>query len=307
MLKNSLKSPAIKHKREKKSLVPRVICYSDRILLFRLMQNQRNSQTMLSLTPVGWGIHTYVCQHRHEHLWGIPLSRGKWLYHLCHPSGSGADTANPLHMFNVAHAKPWSRASIPQVSPTDVPAAAAVAAGSVLTPGWTSPLQQPACLGCTRSPAPASPGTSERDVTALASKNRAPSSSLALPQPCRAVYHLPGALQQDIRISLNRVGGLYCVRLSPLGGSHSCQCDGLTGRDRQHPSITPLTAWNAAISLAESSSQGDRLHGAVNEANILGDRAAPEGISHSRSCLSRATAPYSSSWREVNKYQSWRD
>lgn len=54
---------------------------------------------------------------------------------LCHPLGSGAHAANPLHMFNVAHAKPWSRASIPQVSPTDVPSAAAAAAGSILTPG----------------------------------------------------------------------------------------------------------------------------------------------------------------------------
>lgn len=284
-----------------------MICYSDWILLFRLTQNQRNSQTTLSLAAVGWRIHTYVCQHRYVNPWGIPPSRGKWLYHFCHSSGSGADTANPLHVFNVAHAKPWSHASIPQVSPTDVPTAAAAAAGSVLTSGWTSPLQQPARLGCAPSPAPAPPCTSERDGTALASKNRAPSSSLALPQPCRADYHLPGMLQRDIRVSLNRIGGLYRVRLSPLGGSRSCQCDGLTGRDRQHPSITPLTAWNAAISLAESSSQADRLRWAVNEANVLGDRAAPEGISHSCSCLSRATAPYYSSWCEVNKYQSWRD
>ena len=115
-----------------------MICYSDWILSFRLMQNQRSSQTTLSLAPAGWGIHTYVCQHCRAHPWGIPPSRGKWLYHLCHPSGSEADTANPLHVFNVAHVKPWSHANIPQASPTDVPAAAAAAAGSVLTPGWTS-------------------------------------------------------------------------------------------------------------------------------------------------------------------------
>lgn len=132
-------------------------------------------------------------------LGGIPLSRGKWLYHLCHPLGSGADTANPLHMFNAAHAKPWSCASIPQVSPTDIPTAAAAAAGSVPAPGCTNPPQQPSRLGCISSTAPASPGTSERDVTALASKNGAPSSSLALPQPCQADHHLPGALQQDVR------------------------------------------------------------------------------------------------------------
>lgn len=43
---------------------------------------------------------------------------------------------------------------------------------------------------------------------------------------------------------------VWCKAASP-GASHSCQCNELTGRDRQHPSITPLRAWNAAISLVE--------------------------------------------------------
>lgn len=40
-----------------------------------------------------------------------------------------------LHVFNAAHAKPWNRASSPRVSPTDIPAAAAAAAGSIPTLG----------------------------------------------------------------------------------------------------------------------------------------------------------------------------
>lgn len=121
-----------------------MICYFDWILLFRLMQNRRKQ--LDDIKPPS-------CRMRNSHLhvpalpctsMGILPSRGKWLYHLYHPSGSGADTANLLHVFNVAHAKPWSHASILQVSPTDIPTAAAVAAVSVLTPGWTSPLQQPA-------------------------------------------------------------------------------------------------------------------------------------------------------------------
>lgn len=281
-------------------------CFSDWILLFRLMQNQMNSQMTLSLAPTGWGIHTSLCQHRHAHPWGIPPSRGKWLYHLCHPSGSGADPANPLHVFNIAHAKPWSHASIPQVSPTDVCAAAAATAGSILTPGWTSPLQQPARPSCACSPTLASPGSSERDVTALASKNSTPSSSLTLPQPCQADHHLPGALQQDIMVSVNGMGGLHCVRLSPWRGSHSCQCDELTGKDRQHQSITPLIAWNAAISLVESNSQANKLRGAVSEQTSsvteLLLRESPTVVPVCPEQLPPVLPP-----GVRNKYESWRD
>lgn len=132
-------------RKKKKSLIPREDCYSDRIVLFRSMQNQSHSQMVFRLVPAGWGIHTCVCQHSHVHTQGTPPGRGERLCHLCHPLGSEADTANPLHVFNVAHARLWSRASIPQVSLSDVPTAVAE---SVLTPGWTSPQQQPELLQC---------------------------------------------------------------------------------------------------------------------------------------------------------------
>lgn len=281
-----------------------MICYSDRILLFRLMQNQRNSQTTLRLAPAGWGIHTYVCQHRRAHPWGIPPSRGKWLYHLCHPSGSGADTANPLHVFNVAHAKPWSRAKHPTSFSHWRPRSCSCGGRIRPNPGLN---QRSAAANPPRLCSQRLQVRLREMSLPLPAKTELPAFRLPFPSPAEQITTCQERCKQDIRVSRNRLGGPYCVRLSPLGGSRSCQCDGLTGRDRQHPSITPLTAWNAAISLAESSSQADRLRGAVNEANVLCDRAAPEGISHSRSCLSRATAPYSSSWREVNKYQSWRD
>lgn len=55
--KSCFKSPASKHtqkkKEKKKSLIPREDCYSDRIVLFRSMQNQSHSQMVFRLAPAG--------------------------------------------------------------------------------------------------------------------------------------------------------------------------------------------------------------------------------------------------------------
>lgn len=225
--------------------------------------------------------------HHHGHL-VVGLDQERESNCLSSP-GNGSISCKCL--WTCLTCKVWSHASISQLdfAITKNSAAGVMTAESTLTLGWTSPLHKQVHLAILVSTTVCH-GTFWKSCYWSCQEKQKFQLFNSLPPDSEVDYYLLGELQWDIMLSLKRMGGLCCISLSPKRGAHCCQCNELTGRDQQHPSITPLTAWNAAISLPDSSRWADRLHSAVNEVKVLGDRNTPKGISHDCVCLSRATA-----------------